>query len=268
MFRVSTLDGRRSGRGSGLLALVAAALMLASAGPAHATVRIQAHSDPASDSAEFLYRIQRPAPTAPVDFGLRDGQAANFGPFEGTVTVQALGPADWQVADIQCVGPRPGDFTIDLANETVTFPHQRSDEQTCSFTHRRRPAPGAPESGPILGQGIAPSPPATEFRSIVLPRRPSVLNIRGERGFVVVRVRLTKRSVVRAQLLWRGRVVGLARVVKGPGIYDVTPPLNRRTLHTLRHRGVKRVTVGLRVVVVQLPGATYVFRHGVRVRVK
>jgi hypothetical protein len=92
------------------------------------------------------------------------------GPFEGTVTVQTLPVAGWFVGDIQCVGPRPGDFHINIPDGTVTMQHALHDDQTCSFTHRRqstaRPRAHADPLGRhLLVPGIQSSCWAPERRS-------------------------------------------------------------------------------------------------------
>ncbi|HWH92263.1 MAG TPA: hypothetical protein VNT03_00245 [Baekduia sp.] len=241
------------------------ALVAGTAAVASATVRVQVHSDPAGDATEFGYRVEPPAPMAPIEFGLRDGGEKDSGPFEGTVTVRALPAAGWAVSDIQCVGPDPADFTIDIPHGTVTLQHRRIDDQTCAFTHRRLATPG--EIEPPATHGIAPSPPLSESGRIVVPRRPLLLNVRAERGFAVVRVRLPRYAVLKAQLLWRGRLLASARVVRPAGIYEVTPRLNRATRRMLRHRGLWRVTLTLRVVVAERSGRTYVLGYRVRLRV-
>jgi hypothetical protein len=230
-------------------------------------VRVQAHSDPASDPSGFTYRLLPPPPMAPIEFTLRDGEERDNGPFEGTVTVEALSVVGWVVGDIQCVGPSPAAFSIDIPAGTVTMQHGLKDEQICSFTHRRQPSSQAPDTEPPATEGIAASPRAAELGSVVLPRRPALLNVRGGRGFVVVRVRLPRRAVLKAQLLWRGRLLATSRVVRPAGIHDLTPRLDSSTRSTLRRRGLRHITVTLRVVAVERPGKTYVMWYRVRVRV-
>jgi hypothetical protein len=139
--------------------------------------------------------------------------------------------------------------------------HRLLDDQTCSFTHRRLP------TEPSAAAGIAASPRLAELGTVVLPRRPALLNVRGERAFVVVRVRLARRAVLKAQLLWGDRVLATARVLRPAGTHELTPRLDRATRSALRHRGLRLITMTLRVVVVERPGKTYVFWDRVRVRV-
>ena len=177
------------GRGSLLGTLIAIAFSITAA-PANATVEIHSHNDPAGDPTAITYRIQPPAPAAPVDFPLRDGEYKGFGPFEGVVVVQALVPSGWQVADIQCTGPNPAEFTIDVPNGRVTMQHGYNEDQICSFTNRRGPASGGASSGvtPAPSQGSQPGQP--------LPRGPALLGVKIGRGYAAATVRITRRSVI------------------------------------------------------------------------
>jgi hypothetical protein len=109
-------------------------------------VDVTNHNDPAGDPTVISYRIQIPTQSAPIDFALHDGEYKGFG-FEGLVVVQALVPSGWEVADIQCTGPNPAGFNIDVPNGRVTLQHGVSDEQFCSFTNRRKSASGGSSSG-------------------------------------------------------------------------------------------------------------------------
>jgi len=243
-----------------LLATLATGSLLAMAAPASATVEIHNHNDPAGDPTVITYRLQPPAPMAPVDFALHDGEYKGFGPFEGTVVAQALVPAGWEVADIQCTGPNPAEFTIDVPNGRVTMTHGISEDQICSFTNRRRSASGGSSSGvtPAPSQGSQPGQP--------VPRGPALLGAKTGRGFAAATVRITRRSVIKTQL-WRGkRVVGTSRVVRKPGVYDVTVSIDSKVRRALRHEGRKRVQLTLRVVVVPEHALTRVFRYRVLVR--
>jgi hypothetical protein len=248
--------GRRSLLGS--LVVIAFAL---TAAPASATVDVTNHNDPAGDPTVISYRIQIPSQSAPIDFALRDGEYKGFGPFQGVVVVQALVPSGWEVADIQCTGPNPAAFSIDVPNGRVTLQHGVSDEQFCSFTNRRKSASGGSSSG------VTPSPsnPATGA-SLVLPRGPALLGAKVGRGYAAATVRITRRSVIKTQL-WRGsRVVGTSRVVRKAGVYDVTVSIDPKVRRALRHQGRKRVQLTLRVVVVPERALTRVFKYRVLVR--
>jgi hypothetical protein len=247
--------GRRS-----LLGALLSVTFAATAAPAGATVEIHNHNDPAGDPTVIAYRLQPPAPSAPVAFTLHDGEYKGFGPFEGVVVAQALVPAGWQVADIQCTGPNPAEFTIDVPNGRVTMMHGVSEDQICSFTNRRKSASGESSSGvtPAPSQGTLPGQP--------LPRGPALLGARSGRGYAAATVRITRRSVIKTQLLRGTRVVGTSRVVRKAGVYDVTVSIDPRVRRALRHDGRKRVQLTLRVVVAPINGLTRVFRYRVLVR--
>jgi hypothetical protein len=247
------------GRGSLLGTFVAIAFAV-TAPTASATVEIHSHNDPAGDPTVITYRIQPPAPAAPVGFPLRDGEYKGFGPFEGVVVVQALVPSGWHVADIQCTGPNPAEFTIDVPNGRVTMQHGYTEDQICSFTNRAGSASGESSSGvtPAPSQGLQPGQP--------LPRGPALLGVKTGRGYAAATVRITRRSVIKTQL-WRGkRVVGTSRIVRKAGVYDVTVSIDPKLRRALRHDGRKRVQLTLRVVVAPIGGLTRVFRYRVLVR--
>jgi hypothetical protein len=260
--RTARAGGRRVLRLRPVLpaALLPAVLLLAMAAPASATVDVTNHNDPAGDPTVISYRMQIPSQAAPVDFALHDGESKGFGPFEGIVVVQALVPAGWEVADIQCTGPNPAAFTIDVPNGRVTMSHGISDEQFCSFTNRRKSASGGSSSS------VTPTPAPGTVPPQLLPRGPALLGVKSGRGFAAATVRITRRSVIKTQL-WRGKwVVGTSRVVRKAGVYDVTVSIDPKVKRALRHQGRKRVQLTLRVVVVPLHGLTRVFTYRVLVR--
>jgi hypothetical protein len=248
------------GRGSLVGTLVALALAVTAA-PASATVEVHNHNDPAGDPTAITYRIQPPAPMPAVDFALRDGEYKGFGPFQGVVVVQALVPSGWQVADIQCTGPNPAEFTIDVPNGRVTMMHGVSEDQICSFTNRNGPLPSGGSSS-----SVTPAPGTGTLPTALLPRGPALLGVKSGRGFAAATVRITRRSVIKTQLLRGKRVVGTSRVVRKAGVYDVTVSIDPRVRRALRHDGRKRVQLTLRVVVVPVHGLTRVFRYRVIVR--
>jgi hypothetical protein len=258
-----------------LRALVVAALAVAGSGAvaqgAGATVIIQNHSDPAGDPALFPYHLD--LPNGPADFQLRDGEDKGFGSFMGTVVATAHPPAGWTVADIQCTGSEPAAFAIDVPHGRVTMQHNATDEQICSFTNRKAAppnprAPGAPAPpAPAPAPGVAPAPPGNIAPRVVQARKAAVLQVFARRRAAIARVNLVRRSVIKGQLFWRGRPVGVSRVVRQPGTYDLTVRLRRDALRQLRRGGRKRVTLTLAVVVAPRPrGAATVFRSGVIVR--
>ncbi|MDP9294943.1 MAG: hypothetical protein M3O90_11070 [Actinomycetota bacterium] len=248
-----------------LLAFLVLTFLAAMAAEAGATLRIANHNDPAGDPTVITYRMESPTwALSPYDFKLPDADYLSFMLPTGTYTASALLPPGWQVGDIQCVGPRPQDFHIDVANGRVTVTHGANEEHICAFTNRKVSASGGPGAGRAPAPGVAPSPAANEIPKVVLPRKPALLGVTPGRGFVNATIRITRRSVIKARLLWRGaRVVGITRVVRKAGTHVVKVSLYRKTRRQLRRRGLKRVTLTLRIVVVERNGATLVFRHGV-----
>jgi ribosomal protein L31E len=115
--------------------------------------------------------------------------------------------------------------------------------------------------------GVTPSPSnSATGASLVLSRGPALLGAKIGRGYAAATVRITRRSVIKPQL-WRGsRVVGTSRVVRKPGVYDVTVSIDPKVSRALRHQGRKRVQLTLRVVVVPEHALTRVFRYRVLVR--
>jgi hypothetical protein len=250
---------RRGSVPRGVLLVILVALLLgATAAQAGATVDVSNHNDPAGDPTVIGYRIFPPPPAAPVDFALHDGEYQGFGPFQGTVVVQALLPAGWEVEDIQCSGTTPASaFAIDKAHGQVTIAHGMTDEQFCSFTNRRTAVPGSGSSG------VAPAPPPNLAAPFVVPDKPALLHVKVGRRYADATIRITRRSVIKSQLLWRGHVVGTAREVRKPGTYDVTVSIRPSTARRFRRQGRKHVTLALRVVVAPSGRPTHVFRYRV-----
>jgi hypothetical protein len=253
---------------AGLWRILLAAIAVGGGGflaqDAGATVIIQNHADPAGDPALFAYHLDLPSGLPPADFVLRDGEESGFGPFEGTVVAGAAPPAGWRVADIRCTGSDLTRFQIDVAQGRVTIQHQINDDQICSFTHRRIAASGgAPPTSASSGPGLAPAPPASAIPLVVAPRSAALLDVFPLRRAATARVKIVRRSVIKTKLLWRGRVVGVSRVVRPAGLYDVTVRLRSSVVRRFRREGRRRVTVSIRMVVVPRPGAPSVFRYGV-----
>jgi hypothetical protein len=262
------LTPRRRTRLITAVTLLCVAVPAATAG---ATIRVQNYNDPAGDPMVAGYSFALPD-SAPIDFTLADRASRSFGPGPGTYVVQSRLPAGWQVADIQCVGPSPTDFAVDVPQGKVTITHPPNAEQTCSFTNRRisgAPTPPGTTTPPPAGgatPGVAPSPAPAELPVTRLPRTAALLGVVGGRGRAVATLRLVRRSVLRARLLWKGkRVVGTARVVRDPGTRTVTVRVSKAGRRLLLGQGRKRVTLTLRVVVVPAKGSTRVFTFGVLV---
>lgn len=213
---------------------------------AGATVRVASHNDPSGDATAITYRFDSPTWTRePIEFVLRDGETTSYGPQPGTYTVQAIPPPGWQVNDIQCLGPDPAGFIIDVPNGLVTMAHGEDAEQTCSFTNGKVDAPGPPSSG------VAPSPPADELAKVKVPKEIALLGVRPGKGFVKATLRIIRRSIVKAQLRRGDRVLARTRVVRRAGTRAVRISLPRETLRSLRNRGRKRLPVTLVLKVFQ-----------------
>jgi hypothetical protein len=263
---------------TGLITALAVACVAVPAATASATLRVQNYNDPAGDPMVASYSFQLPPPSDPIDFTLADRADRSFGPGPGTYVVQSRLPSGWRVADIQCVGPSPADFAIDVASGRVTVTHGQGAEQTCAFTNRRVGAPattttpGSPAQPPAGGSttsagGVAPTPLAGELPVVNLPQTPALIGVVGGRRSAVATLRLVRRSVLRAQLLWRGtRVVGSTRVVREAGTRTVTVRLSTAGRRLLQRQGLKRPNLTLRVVVVQGKRPPRVFTFGVLVR--
>jgi hypothetical protein len=266
--RLGAFAGRSTRRSAGMMRLaVLSATMFALAAPsAHATLRVVNHNDPAGDPTLMGYRLlQPPSPTPLVpDFQLADGASRSFGVTPGTYTLQALPPAGWHVAAIQCVGRNhAGEFTIDVANGSVTAVHEdKTHEQTCTFTNSRvSTSPSVPPPS-----AISPSVPPSEVSRVKLPTGPALLRVKVGRGFASATVRITRRSVIKCQLLRGTHVVGTSRVTHRPETYSVRVALSSRQMRLLRRAGLKRVVLTLKVVTVADNKATHVFRYRALVR--
>jgi hypothetical protein len=247
--------------------VVATLVVLGVAAPeAGATLRTVNHIDPAGDPTVISYRIEgAPAFVTPIDFQLTDGDYRSFGPKGGTYTVSAMLPQGWQVADIQCVSSSGvNDFAIDIPNGRVTVPHGEGEHDTCTFTNRRIPASGPSAPSP----GISPAPPRSEVPGSVLPRRPALVGVVAGRRFAEATVRITRESIINGRLQSkRGRIVGSARIQRKPGTHVLRVKLKAGQARKLRRRGLRTVTLTLRVAVTaQSGGATHVFKHRVLVK--
>jgi hypothetical protein len=248
-------------RFQGRLFVATLALLGIAATDAGATLRVENHNDPAGDPTVIAYRLESPTwSSSPFDFQLIDGDYRSFGVPAGTYTAQALPPAGWQVGDIQCVGPRPEDFSIDVPNARVTVQHGATDEHICAFTNRRIPRDGDPPPSP----GVAPSPAPAEIPKVVLPRRPAVLRVEAGDRYAAATVRISRRSLIKGRLLSRrGRILGGARMTRKAGTHVLRVSLRRDATRRLRRAGMRDVTLTLRIAVVARSGATWAFRHRV-----
>jgi hypothetical protein len=98
----------------------------------------------------------------------------------------------------------------------------------------------------------------------VIPRRSALVGVKAGRGFAEATVRITRRSVIKGWLLrHKTHVVGRKRIVRRAGTHVIRVALQRKRMRRMQRRGLKRVTLTLRVAVTAPNGATHVFRHGV-----
>jgi hypothetical protein len=242
------------------VSLIIVAVLAVTAADASATVRVQSHNNPAGNPTGVTYRLDSPQWTRePIDFVLHDGEAKTYGPKPGTYTVQALPPSGWKVDDIQCVGPDPADFTIDLAHGIVTMTHRLDAEQTCSFTNGKVGASGPPT-------GVAPSPPPDELPTVKLPKHVALLGVIPGKGFVDVRVRIIRRSTITLHLRRGTRVLARKRVVRRAGVRRVRIRLRPETRQFFRDRGQKRALFTLKIRLTDRRGNKKVFWYRVIVR--
>lgn len=263
-----TLGGRRyrSLARMARLAVISFSLFAFAAPAAHATMRVWNYNDPKGDSTQITYRLTRSDGTVFAPFTLGDGIDRSFGVATGfTYTLQALLPQGWQTEDITCVGLNQSDFTIDKAHSQVTMVHGTAPgqdvEQTCTFTNGRVSGTGG---GPP-SSGVSPPVPPSELPRVTLPTGPAVVHVAAGRGFATARVRLSRRSVVRCQLLRGKRVLATKQVTHRAGTYPCTVRLSSRTRRALRAQGLKKTTLTLKVVVAA-GKATHVFRYRVIVK--
>ena len=99
-----------------------------------------------------------------------------------------------------------------------------------------------------------------------MPVGTALLRVTTGRGFVSASVRISRRSVIKAQLLKGKRVVGTARVTREAGTHAVKVLLKTKDRRRFQRQGLKRITLTLKVVIVGSNGSTKVFRYGVVVR--
>ena len=243
-------------------ALLAVALLAGTAGEAGATLGIENHNDPAGDPTQINYQLESPSFSSPIPFTL-DGGAhdyASFGVKPGTYAVQALPPAGWAVGDIQCVGPDPADFVVDVANGRVTVTHGAREEHICAFTNRK-----LSQGGP--SPGVSPTPGPAELPKVLIPRRPALVGVTAGRGYAEATIRITRRSIIKGWLLrHKTHVVGRKRIVRRAGTHAIRVKLQPKRMRRMQRRGMERVTLTLRIAVTAPSGATHVFRHGVVVK--
>jgi hypothetical protein len=248
---------RRSRSGIGWLTLLIVGVFAVAATDAQATLRVQSHNDPAGDPTPMTYRLNNASWAQPIQFVLNDGEDKSFGPKPGTYTIQAVPPSGWQVRDIQCVGPDPAEFAIDLAHALVTVTHKAADDQTCAFTNGKVNAP--PSSG------VAPSPPPEELPGN-LRKQIALLGVRAGKGFVTVKLRIVHRSAITLHLRRGTRVLARKRIVRHAGVRRVKIRLRPETRRWFRQHGHKRALFTLKIRVAERGDTKKVFWYRVIIR--
>jgi hypothetical protein len=259
-----------------LLATLVVVFMAAMAAKASATIEVQNYTDPAGDPTTFTYQLianQIPGasqPTAVIGSDmLGDGQKRSFGPdptkYGPSYTLHAVLPAGWQTVAIVCENkPGSATFTNDLANSSVTIsPHTAGADHYCAFTNRKVSGPGAVTGG---GSGVAPTTPGGGSSTTSLA--PALLRVRAGTHYASATVRLGRPSTIKGTLVWKGNVVGSARVKKTKaGTYVVKVNLSKKWTKAFKRQGRKKVTLTLKLTVVGNNKAKKTFSSGVIVRI-
>jgi hypothetical protein len=263
-----------------LVAVLVLSFFAATAGEAWATLEIQSNNNPAGDPTIQSYEllngdgslrgglVQNPFP-------LTAGERKSFGPPAGTYIWQAMPAAGWKVGDIQClhvdpatgnaIATTPGEFAVDVANGRVTINHADGQDEYCAFTNVKVSAPpsGATGGG---GSGVSPTLPGTVTGS-QSKGSTALLRVLGGVHYAQAQVRIARRSVIKLQLLKGKKVVGTARFTRNAGTPTLRVSLAKKYRKNYQRRGLKRVTLTLRVVVVGSNQAVKIFRYGVIVRI-
>jgi hypothetical protein len=254
-----------------VLATLVVMFMAAMAAKASATVEVQNYNDPAGDTTTFTYQLSTPDRGVIASDVLGDGGKRSFGPDPAllgpTYTWHAVLPAGWQTVAINCENkPGAATFAVDLANSSVTLtPHKAGEDHYCAFTNRKVSGPGAVTGGGGAGSGVTPTTPGAAG-SNTTSKAPALLRVRGDLRFASATIRISRTSVIKGKLLWKGNTVGSARVTHKAGTYVVKIKLSDKWRRTFKLQGRKKVTLSLRVVVVGANKATKKFSSGVIVR--
>jgi hypothetical protein len=263
-----------------LVAVLVLAFSGAMASNAWATLEIQSNNNPAGDSTLQTYALYNGDGTLRGGlkdglnpFTLTEGERRSVGPPAGTYVWQATPAAGWKVGDIQCqrVDPasgtalpaKPGEFAIDVANGRVTINHADGEDEYCAFTNVKITA-GGPSVAP--GSGVSPTLPGTVTGSLSQGKT-ALLRVLGGVHFAKAQVRISRKSVIRLSLLKGKSVVGTARYTRKAGTPTLTVKLRDSYRRSLKRKGVKKVTLTLKITIVGSNKATKVFRYGVVVQV-
>jgi hypothetical protein len=263
-----------------LVAVLVLAFSGAMASNAWATLEIQSNNNPAGDPTLQTYALYNSDGTLRGGlkdnlnpFSLTEGERRSVGPPAGTYIWQAMPAAGWKVGDIQCfhVDPAtgnaiptlPGEFAIDVAAGRVTINHADGQDEYCAFTNVKITA-GGPSVG--SGSGVSPTLPGTVTGSLSQGKT-ALLRVLGGLHYAKAQVRISRKSVIRLSLLKGKSVVGTARYTRKAGTPTLTVKLRDSYRRSLKRKGVKKVTLTLKITIVGSNKATKVFRYGVVVRV-
>jgi hypothetical protein len=264
-----------------LVAVLVLAFSGAMASNAWATLEIQSNNNPAGDPTLQSYALYNSDGTLRAGlkdglnpFSLTEGERRSVGPPAGTYIWQAMPAAGWKVGDIQCfrVDPTtgnaipslPGEFAIDVAGGRVTINHADGQDEYCAFTNVLISA--AAPGGGTSGSGVSPTLPGTVTGSLSQGKT-ALLRVLGGVHYAKAQVRISRKSVIRLSLLKGKSVVGTARYTRKAGTPTLTVRLRDSYRKSLKRKGVKKVTLTLKITIVGSNKATKVFRYGVVVQV-
>jgi hypothetical protein len=265
-----------------LVAVLVLAFSGAMASNAWATLEIQSNNNPAGDATLQTYALYNSDGTLRSGlkdglnpFTLTEGERRSVGPPAGTYIWQAMPAQGWKVGDIQCfhVDPStgnaiptlPGEFAIDIPNGRVTINHADGQDEYCAFTNVLISA-ASPGGGSTSGSGVSPTLPGT-VTGALSQGKTALLRVLGGLHYAKAQVRISRKSVIRLSLLKGKNVVGTARYTRKAGTPTLTVKLRDSYRRSLKRKGVKKVTLTLKITIVGSNKATKVFRYGVVVRV-
>jgi hypothetical protein len=261
-----------------LVAVLVLAFSGAMASNAWATLEIQSNNNPGGDPTLQSYALYNSDGTLrgglkdnKNPFTLTEGERRSVGPPAGTYIWQAMPAAGWKVGDIQCfrvdpstgnaVPSLPGEFAIDIANGRVTINHADGQDEYCAFTNVLISAANPGGGSGSGSSGVSPTLPGT------VTGKTALLRVLGGVHYAKAQVRISRKSVIRLSLLKGKNVVGTARYTRKAGTPTLTVRLRDSYRKSLKRKGVKKVTLTLKITIVGSNKATKVFRYGVVVRI-
>jgi hypothetical protein len=261
-----------------LVAVLVLAFSGAMASNAWATLEIQSNNNPGGDPTLQSYALYNSDGTLRAGlkenknpFTLTEGERRSVGPPAGTYIWQAMPAAGWKVGDIQCfrvdpstgnaVPSLPGEFAIDIANGRVTINHADGQDEYCAFTNVLISAANPGGGSGSGSSGVSPTLPGT------VTGKTALLRVLGGVHYAKAQVRISRKSVIRLSLLKGKNVVGTARYTRKAGTPTLTVRLRDSYRKSLKRKGVKKVTLTLKITIVGSNKATKVFRYGVVVRI-